>query len=129
VLVVVHHRNTAGINQTFFYLEALRSLDVLQIYAPETWLERTHYRYELGRVGFVYFQIDCVKACKNFEQQSLAFHNGFRCRRADITEPEHCCAVGYNGHGISPPGIFIGIVGVIRYFKARERHARRVRQR
>ena len=129
MLVVVQHGDVAFLFEPALDFKALWRLDVLEVDAPESRRHRFDCSYESVGVGFVDFDIIAVEACEYFEQQSLAFHHGFGCRRPDIAQSEHSRAVGYDGDEIVFVCIFISGLFVVFDFKTRVGHAGRVGQR
>ena len=126
MLVIVHHRNIQCPLQALLYIEALRSLDVLQIDTAECRCYLFHGLTELLRVFLGNFNVKHVDAAVNFEEQSLAFHYGLAAQRANVTEAEHGRSVAYHGHQIALVGISVSIIRVLLYLKTGICHTRRI---
>ena len=86
MLVVVHHGNVEGALQPLLNVEALRSLDVLQVDAAEGGGYAFHGLAELLGVFLVDLNVEHVDAAVNLEQQSLALHDGLAAHGANVAQ-------------------------------------------
>ena len=77
MLVVVHDGDVEGFLQPFLYIEAFRSLYVLEIDASECRGDFLYGFTEFLWVFLVYLNIKDVNTSIDFEKQSLSFHDGF----------------------------------------------------
>ena len=104
MLVVVEHRDLHALFKLRLDLEALRSLDVLEIDAAEGRFQRRHrLDHALDGVGGD-LDVEDVDAGEFLEQDRLAFHDGLRGQGADIAKPQHRGTVGDHGDQIGPGG-------------------------
>ena len=129
MLVVVHDGDVEGALQTLLNIEALGSLDVLQV---DTSKGRGNFLYclaELLGVFLVYLNVEHVDAAIYLEQEALAFHDGLAAHGADVTQSEYGCTVGDDSYQITLVGITVCVVGVFLNFQTGEGHARRVGER
>ena len=106
MLIVVKHRNRHGLAQRLFDVEALRRLDVLQVDAAESGLQKLAQADDFIGIFGVHFQVKHVDIRKALEQHSLAFHDGLSGQGSDIAQPQHRGAVGDNRHQVSAGGVF-----------------------
>jgi hypothetical protein len=104
MLIVVEHRNLHALLELRLDLEALRTLDVLEIDAAEGRLQRRHgLDHALDGVGRD-FDVEHVDAGELLEQDCLALHDRLRRQRADIAEAEHGRSVGNHRDQIGADG-------------------------
>ena len=105
MLVIVEDRDLHPRLQPLLDLEALRRLDVFEIYAAKGRFERRdrrHHRFDFRRVDL---DIEHVDAGELLEENGLPLHHGFRGEWTDIAEAEHGRAVGDDAHQIGAGGI------------------------
>ena len=117
VLVVVHDGDVERALQAVFDVEALRSLDVLEVDTAEGRSNPLHGFAELLRVFLVDLDVEHVDTAVNLEEQALALHHRFATHGTDVAQTEHCRAVGDNSHEIALVRIFIGVVRVLLDFQ------------
>ena len=129
VLVVVHHGYVERALQPLFYVEALRSLDVLQVDASEGGCYALHGFAELLGVFLGHLDVEHVDAAVDLEQQSLALHDGLAAHGTYVAQSQHGGAVGDDGHEVAFVGVAVGVVGVFLNLEAGVGHAWRVGQR
>ena len=129
VLVVVHHGDVEGALESFFDVEALRCLDVLQVDAAEGGCYLLHSLAELLGVLLGHFDVEHVNTTIYLEQQSLTFHDRLATHGPDVAQSEHCRTVGDDGHEVPLVRIAVGGLRVLLYFQAGVGHAGRVSQR
>src|SRR4029077_1631034 len=94
VLIVVEHRYLHALPQRPLDVEALGSLDVLQIDTAEGRLQAGHDLDQLVWIALVHFDVKHVDAGELLEQAALTFHHRLAGGRPDIAEAEHGRAVG-----------------------------------
>ncbi len=123
VLVVVEHRDVHPSPQVLFDVEAIGSLDVLQIDATETRLKRCNDLDEFLRVGLVHLDVDAVDPGEFLEENRLAFHDWLACQRPDIAQTEYCGAVGNDRHKIALGRIGVGLLRISGDFLAWRRNS------
>ena len=100
MLIVVKHRDLHPRLELCLDLEALRTLDVLEIDAAECRLQRRdRLDHALDGVGGD-FDVEHVDAGEFLEQNRLALHHRFRRQRPDIAEAENRGAVRDHGDQI-----------------------------
>src|ERR671918_42891 len=68
--------------------KAIRCLDVLEVDAAERWSQKFHRIDELIDIARSHFQVDRIHICETFKQHRLAFHDRFRCQRAEVSEAQ-----------------------------------------
>ena len=129
MLVVVHERDVQLLAQPRLDLEALRSLDVLEVDAPEGRGDGLHRADELLGVGGVDLDVEGVDPRVGLEEHALALHDRFGGQRADIAQAQYGRAVRNHGNEVAFARIFVDVVGTGRNRARRCRHARRVGQR
>ena len=112
VLIVVEHRNAHAGLRLLLDLEALRPLDVLEIDAAESRLQRDDDVDEPVDVGLGDLDVEHVDAGEFLEQNRLALHHRLAGERADRAEAQHRRAVGQHGDEVLPRSEIGGLVGV-----------------
>ena len=128
MLVVVKDRDGHAGLQLFLDVEAVRGLDVLQVYAAEGGLQQFDRADELVRVGGVHLDVEHVDIGEAFEQDRLALHDGIAGQGADVPQPQHGGPVGNHRDKVAPVGVFEGCIGVLFDHPAGGGHAGRVGQ-
>ena len=123
MLVVVEDGNLHGLAQGLFDLEAVGSLDVLEIDAAESGLEQLAELDDLFGIVAVDFDVEDVDVGKALEQDGFAFHNGLARERADIAQAEHGGSVAQNCDQIAAASVFEGVLRVLLDFEAGLGHA------
>ena len=126
VLVVVHDGDVELGLEPRLNLEALGRLDVLKVYAAESWGYGLDGLDELVWVFLVDLDIEDVDAGEYLEQEALTLHDGLAAHGTDVAETEDGCAVGNDGYKVSLVGILICRLGVLLDFEARLCDARGV---
>ena len=121
VLVIVEHRDIEQLAQPLLDHEALRRADVLEIDTAERRVQETYAIDEFVDVPGVDLEVDRVDVGEALEQRRLAFHDRLCCKRSEIAQPEHRCAVGDDRHEIAFGGVVIGGVRAALDVQARER--------
>ena len=81
------------------------------------------------RVDLVQLDVEHVDAGELLEQHRLAFHDRLRRERPDVAESEHRRAVRHDADQVAARGEARGVQRIGDDFLARERDARRIRQR
>ena len=117
MLVIVHYGNIQFFFQSAFYFEAFRCLDIFQV---DTSKSRGNSLYGLDEflgLLFIYFDVEYINTCIDFEEQSFAFHYGFTAQGADVSQPEYGSTVRNNGYQISFGCVFVGILRIFLYFQ------------
>ena len=104
MLVVVEYRDLQARAQSFLDDEALGRLDVLEIDAAESRLERGDDLDQAFRVVFRQLDVEHVDAGELLEQDRLAFHDGLGGKRPDRAQSEHGGAVGDHADQIGANG-------------------------
>ena len=101
MLVVVEDRDLHPLAQLLLDVEALGRLDVLEVDAAESGLQRSDHVDQLVCIGFVDLKVEHVDAGKLLEQHGLAFHHRLGGQRADVAEAEHRGTVGNDTNQIA----------------------------
>ena len=128
MLVVVHNGNIELLFQTALNLEALGSLDILEVYTTEGRRDSLHGLYKFIGIFLVHLDIEYVDTCINLEEQTFTLHNGLAAKRAYISKAEHGCTIRDNGNEVTLVCIFICILLVFLDFKTGLGYSRRVGQ-
>ena len=128
MLVVVHHGNVERTLQPLLYVEALGSLDVLQVDASEGGCYALYGLAELLGVLLVDLYVEDVDAAIYLEQQTLTLHHGLAAHGAYVAQAQHCRAVADDGHQVALVCVSVSIVGIILYLQTWKSHARRISQ-
>ena len=126
MLIVMENRNLHTVAQLALDIEALWRLDVFQINATKGRLKRGDDVAQFVGVVLVDFDVEHINAGKFFEQHALAFHHRLGGQRSDITQAEHCRAIGDDGDQIAARGVAEGIGRVDNNFFTSSRHTRRI---
>ncbi len=129
VLVVMEYGDIALLDQRTLDLEALRCLDVLEVDAAEGDGDALDGIDESLRAFRIDFDIEYIDAGETLEQHALAFHNRFRCQRAQIAQTENGGAIGNHRHQVALACVLIGERRVTPDFAYRCGNARAVCQR
>src|SRR5690606_6399226 len=108
VLVVVEHRNLHPLAQAALDVEALRRLDVFQVDATESRLQRGNDLHQLVGIALVQLEVEYVDACKFLEQHGLAFHHRLGRQRTNGTQTQHRGAVGDHRYQVAARGVAEG---------------------
>ena len=98
MLVVMHHRNVQRTFQTFFDIEALRCLDILEVNTAKGGGNTFYSFAELFRVFLVNLNIKHIDTTIDFKEQALSFHHGFTTQGTNITQSQHSCSVRDDSH-------------------------------
>ncbi len=129
VLVVVEHGNIEQLAQALLDDEAFGRLDVLEIDAAESGMEKAHAVDELVDVARRDLEIDRVDAGETLEENGLPFHHRLGRERAEIAQAQHRRAVADDGDEIALGRVLVGAGGIALNMEARIGHARRVSER
>ena len=108
MLVIVEHRDVESFLERLFDLKGPGCCDVLQVDTTECRRKPHHGLDEI--VGTVDVEADRegIDLAEFLEQQRLALHHGHRRLGADVTETEHRCAVGDDGHRVLSNRVGVG---------------------
>ncbi|OIQ70584.1 hypothetical protein GALL_478020 [mine drainage metagenome] len=129
MLIVMKHRNFHARLELRLDLEALRTLDILEIDATEGRFQRRHgLDHALDGIGRD-FNVEDVDPCEFLEQDRLAFHDRLRRQRTDIAKAKHGGTVTDHGDQIGTRGQRSRLRRIVRDFRAGGRDARRIGQR
>ena len=128
MLIIMHHGDVERFLQTILNIEALRSLDILQVDTAEGRGDLLHCFAELLGVFFIHLNIEDVNTAVDLEKQSFSFHHGLTAHGTDVTQSEYGCTVTDDCHQITFIGIFVCSVGVLLYLKTREGYTWRIGQ-
>src|SRR5207247_1307677 len=93
VLVVVKDRNAERLPQRLFYIEAVRSANVLEVDATDGRLEELAELDDVVRLLRAHFEIEHVEIGELLEQVRFALHDRLAGDRADVAEAEDRRAV------------------------------------
>ncbi len=85
MLVIVENRDLHALAQLRLDEKAFRRLDVLQVNAPESRLQRRNDIDELVRIRLADLDIEHIDACELAEKAALSLHDGLAGERTDIT--------------------------------------------
>jgi hypothetical protein len=129
VLVVVEDGDTHLLLEPRLDVEALGTLDVLEVDAAERRLEALDDLAEHRGVLLVDLDVEDVDVRELLEEVALALHHRLARERADVAEAEHGRAVGDDGHEVAARRVAERVLGLLRDQEARRRDARRVRER
>jgi len=128
VLVIMEDGNLHALAQLALHIEALGGLDVLEVDATESRLERRDDLDQLVRVLLVDLDVEHVDARELLEQHALAFHHWLAGQRADVAQAQHGGAVGHHAHQVTACGVAEGRGRVLDDFLAGYGHAGRIGQ-
>src|SRR5439155_20212335 len=123
------NRNLHALAAFALDVEAFRRLDVLEVDAAKSRLERADDVDELVRIALRDLDVEAVETGEFLEQHRLALHDRFACERPDGAEPQHGRSVGDHTDQIAARGEIARFAGVADDFVAGCGHARRVRER
>ncbi len=112
VLVVVENGNIALLDQLLLDLEALRSLDVLEVHTTEGRGHSLYHGDDLIRVLLIQLDVEHIDVGESLEQDTLAFHDRFAGQSSTVTKTENGCPIGNDSNQVSLGGVLIGILGV-----------------
>ena len=128
VLIVMKHRDAHAFAQFALDIEAIGCFDVLKVNATKSRLKRRNDFNQFLRIGLVQFDVKHINASKFFEQYRFTLHDGLAGERANITQTQHCRAIGDHPNEIATRGITHRIGWIGHDFLTRRRHTRRIRQ-
>ena len=128
MLVIMEYRNIHQFAQALFNHKAFRRLDVFQIDAAKSRAQIAYGIDESVRVFGIHTKIHRIHIGKALEQSGLAFHDGLRCKCAQIAKPQHRRAIGNHSHEIALRRIIIGKARVAVDMQAGFCHAGRIGQ-
>ena len=125
VLVIVEDRYFHAFAQFALDIKAVRCLDVFQIDAAKSRLQRGDDVDQFVKVMFfINFDVKHVNAGKLFKQNTLALHHRLGGQGANVAQAQNGCAIGDHGHQVATRRVFESIVGVFDDFLTGRRHAR-----
>ena len=110
VLVIVEDRNVADFFELALDVEALRSFNVLEVYAAKGWLHQLDSLDDFVWVFGIQTDWESIYACKGFEQNGFTFHNRHTSACADIAQTQYSSTVGYNSNQVAFCCIFINVI-------------------
>ena len=93
MLVIVENRDVHALLELGFHLEAFRRLDILQVNAAKSGLQRGNDVDQLVGVRFLYLDIEHVNIGEFLEQDTLAFHDRLGGQGADVAKAQYRGAV------------------------------------
>jgi hypothetical protein len=129
VLIVVEDRDVELPDQRLLDVEAVGSLDVLEVDAAEGRLEQLagldHLVGVLGRE----LDVEDVDAGEALEEHALALHHGLAGERADVPESQDGGAVGDHADQVGASRVQEGVVGTLGDLEAGLGDSGRVRER
>ena len=128
VLVVVKDGNFQSLAQFAFDVKAVGRLDIFEVDAAKSWLQRGDDLDQLVGVFFVDFDVEHIDAGKFLEQNAFAFHHRFARQGTDIAQAQYGCAIGDHAYQVAARGVTKGGGGVLHDFFAGHGHAGRVSQ-
>ena len=128
MLIIVENRNIHAFLQRTFDIEALRSLDVLQIDAAKARRHELDGLHNLIDALRVEADGDSVHTRKPLEQDGFALHDRKACACADIAKTEHRRSVGHDSDHISLRRIVINLAEILLDFQTGRRNTRRIGQ-
>ena len=129
VLVIMHYRNVQFFLQAALDFKTFGRFNVFKVNATKRWGNGFHGLNEFLRIFLVYFYVESVDTCVDFEQKALPLHHGLTGHRADVAQAEHGCTIGNHSYEIAFVSVFINVVGFILNFQTRLCNARRIGQR
>ena len=129
VLVVVEHRDVEALLEAPLDLEALGSLDVLEVDCAEGRLQAGDGLYQRVDVAFVDLDVEDVDVGELLEEDRLALHHRLGSERADGAQAQHRAAVADHRDQIGSDGVVPGPCRVLRDLLAGRGHARAVGKR
>ena len=112
VLVIVEHGDVQLPLQGLLDLEALGTLDVLQIDAAKGGRNGLAGGDDTGSIVGVDADREGVHAAELLEQHGLALHDRQTGLRADVAEAQHGGAVGDNGYHVALEGVLVHVLRV-----------------
>src|SRR5215831_16314974 len=124
VLIVVKHRNIEQLTQPLLNDEALGRLDVFEVDAAKSRVQKAHAVDELVDIARVDFEIDRVDVRKALEQRAFAFHHRLGGERAEITQSQDRSAVRDHRNKIALRSVVEGCARLALDVEARERYTR-----
>ena len=113
VLVVVHHRDVQLFLQTALDFERFRSLDVLQVDAPEGGRDGLHGLDERVHVGRVHLDVETIQVGEHLEEDTLAFHDRLARLRTDVAQTENSRSVGDDGNEVALGCVPVDLIPVL----------------
>ena len=122
VLVVVEDGNVHPLAQLALDVKAVRGLDVFQVHAAESGLQRGDDVHQPVRVFLVDFDVEHIDAGELFEQHALALHHRLGRQRADVAQAQHRRAVGDDGDQVAARRVLEGMDRIGHDFLARRGH-------
>ena len=126
VLIIMENGDRHTLSEPCLDFEALRRLDVLQVYSTKGRLQARDDIDESIHVGLVDFDIENVDTGEFFEQNSFTLHDRLGRQGADGAESEHSRAVADHAHEVAPGRQLGGILRVRRDGVAGRGNTRRV---
>ena len=128
MLVVVHHGDVERFLQPFLNIETFWRFDIFQIDAAKRRSNPFNGLTKLHGVFLIYLDVEHINAAIYLKQQAFAFHHGLATHGANVTQAQHCRAVGDHCNQISLVGIFVSIIFIILNLKTRIGYTRRIGQ-
>ena len=129
VLVVMEHRDSQSLLESFLDFETARGGNVFQIDPTESRCDRLDYLNNfLGNLR-VQNQGHRIHSPELFEKQRLPLHHRKTRFRTDVSQPQNRASVGNDGYGVFAYGIFVGKFLVFCDRLAHVSHSRRIQNR
>ena len=128
MLVIMHHGNRHGLAQRFFNEEAIRRLDVFEIDATDSRLEKLAKLDDVFRFLRIHLQIENIDIRETFEEYRFPFHDWLSRQCTDVSQTENPGAIGDDRDQISSRGVLEAQLGRSCNLAARFRHSWRIGQ-
>ena len=97
----MENRNITSLLQLILDIEALRALDVFQVYSSECRRDGPYYFYELIWISFINLNVEDIYIRKALEKDSLPFHCRLTGQGSPVSQSKDCCSVGDDSHQVS----------------------------
>jgi len=89
----MHYGNVEFLFQAAFYFKTFGCFDIFQVDTPESRGDGFDGFDKFVGVFFIYFDIEYIDSCIDFEKQTFTFHYRFAAKSADITQSQNSCTV------------------------------------
>ena len=126
MLVIVENRNGHPFPELSLDVEALRRLDVLEVYSPEGWLQARDDIDECIDIGLVDLDIEHVDSGELLEKYGFTLHDRLCRQWSDGAETEYRRAVADHTYQVAPRGQLGDLLGIRHDGVTGRRDARRV---
>ena len=113
MLIIVEDGDIDGFLQSTLDIKTLGSLNVLKVDTAERRSHQLDRLYDLINALGIETNGNGIDACKTFEQDRLALHDGQTRARTYVTQPEHRGTVGHDRHEVPAIGIIVNLIEVL----------------